>query len=119
MTSIIAIFITIVIILNKFQTQPTITGVDVITEHIDIEFPQIFICFDWIHLNHSHILEVNAFFRYNFILFEYILILHLYHYIYTLIFNIFMYTCICIYIYRMKCMYTKNYTIGILENILI
>lgn len=57
MTSVIATFITIVIILNKFQTQPTITGVDVLTEHINIEFPQIFICFDWIHLNHSYILE--------------------------------------------------------------
>ncbi|CAK9796106.1 Sodium channel protein Nach [Anthophora quadrimaculata] len=55
--SIVAIVAIIATFLYKFQTEPTITGLDIITEHIGIEFPQIFICFDWSHLNHSHIRE--------------------------------------------------------------
>ncbi|KOC64550.1 Sodium channel protein Nach [Habropoda laboriosa] len=55
--SIVAIIAIIETFLNKFQTEPTITGLDVTTEHIDIEFPQTFICFDWFHLNHSYIRE--------------------------------------------------------------
>ncbi|CAK9829736.1 Sodium channel protein Nach (Fragment) [Anthophora retusa] len=53
--SLVAIVAIIVTFLNKFQTEPTITGLDIITEHIGIEFPQMFVCFDWSHLNHSHI----------------------------------------------------------------
>ena len=59
--SLFAIVAIIVIILGKFQTDPTITGLDITTEHIDIEFPQVFICFDWFHLNHSDVPEVNVF----------------------------------------------------------
>ncbi|KOX71676.1 Sodium channel protein Nach [Melipona quadrifasciata] len=57
--SLFAIAAIIVIILDKFQTDPTITGLDTITEHIDIEFPQVFICFDWFHLNHSDVPEIT------------------------------------------------------------
>lgn len=53
--SIIATVVTIVIIWDKFQTEPTITGLDTMTEHINIDFPQIFLCFDWAQLNHSRL----------------------------------------------------------------
>ncbi|XP_033298370.1 sodium channel protein Nach-like [Bombus bifarius] len=55
--SLLAIIAIIIIILDKFQTEPTITGLDIITENVNIEFPQIFVCFDWFHLNHSDIPE--------------------------------------------------------------
>ncbi|XP_060813967.1 uncharacterized protein LOC132906115 [Bombus pascuorum] len=55
--SLLAIIAIIIIILDKFQTEPTITGLDIMTENVNIEFPQIFVCFDWFHLNHSDIPE--------------------------------------------------------------
>ncbi|OAD52482.1 Sodium channel protein Nach [Eufriesea mexicana] len=55
LASVAAIVAIIIIILDKFQTEPTITGLDIMTDHINIEFPQIFVCFDWNHMNYSYI----------------------------------------------------------------
>ncbi|KZC04522.1 PREDICTED: pickpocket protein 28-like [Dufourea novaeangliae] len=55
--SIVATAVTIAIIWDKFQTEPTITGLAIMTEHINIEFPQIFLCFDWTQLNHTKLNE--------------------------------------------------------------
>ncbi|XP_054010864.1 sodium channel protein Nach-like isoform X2 [Hylaeus anthracinus] len=55
--SLAATLVVIAIIWNKFQTEPTITGLDIRTEHINIDFPPIFICFEWAQLNHSRLRE--------------------------------------------------------------
>ncbi|XP_076636485.1 sodium channel protein Nach [Colletes latitarsis] len=55
LASVIATAVIIVIIWHKFQTEPTITGLDIMTEHINIKFPQIFICFEWTQMNHSYL----------------------------------------------------------------
>ncbi|XP_033325590.2 sodium channel protein Nach [Megalopta genalis] len=54
MLSFVAIAVTIFVVWMKFQTEPTITGLDLETD-IKINFPKIFICFDWHQLNYTHI----------------------------------------------------------------
>ncbi|XP_076646223.1 pickpocket protein 28 [Halictus rubicundus] len=54
-TSFITTAITIIIIWKKFQTEPTITGLDLGTEDIIIDPPKIYACFDWRHLNHTYL----------------------------------------------------------------
>ncbi|XP_031843503.1 pickpocket protein 28 [Nomia melanderi] len=53
--SVVATVITIAIIWGKFQTEPTITGLDVLTEDAYIDFPRIFVCFDWSQLNYMQL----------------------------------------------------------------
>lgn len=42
---------------DKFQTEPTLTELDMVTNHIEFDFPQILLCFDWPRLNHSHLVK--------------------------------------------------------------
>ncbi|XP_076282070.1 pickpocket protein 28 [Lasioglossum baleicum] len=63
--SIITTVVTIIIIWEKFQTEPTITGLDLETNGITIDPPQVFVCFDWRHLNHSHLQQVFLIFLYE------------------------------------------------------
>nr|XP_034189341.1 sodium channel protein Nach-like isoform X1 [Osmia lignaria] len=55
LASIISVFVIIVIIWDKFKTEPTITGFDTLTEHITIDFPKVFICFGWNQLSHLNL----------------------------------------------------------------
>nr|XP_012136434.1 PREDICTED: sodium channel protein Nach-like [Megachile rotundata] len=55
MASVLAVVAIIVIVLEKFETEPTITGLDTVTDHISIEFPKVYICFNWNHLNHLNL----------------------------------------------------------------
>ncbi|XP_076245436.1 uncharacterized protein LOC143185972 [Calliopsis andreniformis] len=59
--SIVATAVVIVVIWGKFQTEPTITGLDIMTEYIDIEFPKIFLCSNWPQLNYSHLHKSEMF----------------------------------------------------------
>ncbi|XP_076749600.1 sodium channel protein Nach [Xylocopa sonorina] len=59
--SVITIISIIVFVLGKFETDPTLTGFDIATEHINIEFPRIFVCFDWAHMNQSYISQDEQF----------------------------------------------------------
>ncbi|CAL7949306.1 unnamed protein product [Xylocopa violacea] len=59
--SVITVVSVIVFILGKFETDPTLTGFDIGTQHINIEFPRVFVCFEWAHMNQSYIPQVEMF----------------------------------------------------------
>ncbi|XP_017891120.1 sodium channel protein Nach isoform X1 [Ceratina calcarata] len=54
-TSVIMISLIIVDILKEFRTDPTIIELDIKTSHIEIPFPDLIICAQWKHMNHSYI----------------------------------------------------------------
>lgn len=51
----------ILTIWDKFQREPTLSEVNTSTENIRLDFPQIFLCFDWSQLNHSNLREACIF----------------------------------------------------------
>ncbi|KAK2577458.1 hypothetical protein KPH14_003562 [Odynerus spinipes] len=59
MASVGATIFTIITIWNKFQEEPTVTGLDTEVSDVEITFPQVFVCFDGNKLNYSGVNDLE------------------------------------------------------------
>ncbi|XP_012288545.1 sodium channel protein Nach-like [Orussus abietinus] len=53
--SIITAFGVIAIVWNKFQTEPMLTGLDTQSDHMDVYFPNVYLCLNWNGLDASRL----------------------------------------------------------------